>query len=427
MIKFSRLTLSAMLAATGSMAFAQGSGDATPENRETFSLSPTAPIYAQESARRPLMSLLDRAGVANALDDARIDIYGHVEVGYTYAFNDPANDLILGRVFDVEHDDPTLHQLDLNIERLVDISRNEFDIGFRIEMLYGGDARFIHANGLFDHHADDGIGDPDDPTDDRFTLGPDLQFDLVQAYVDVAVPVGTGLRIRAGKFLFFKQIDPNASVFFSHSFTFGAALPFTLTGITGYYNLSEQWGAELGISRGWGQALEDNNSAIDVLGRLTYRPTDRTSFSLLGISGPELDDNNGDWRTVVNFVARHQINDELTVLLDSIYGYQPNAPGIGDASWYGAAGYIVYQLTEQVSVGGRLEWFHDEGGFTTGVDQNLYEATVGLTITPFADSELGSTLKIRPELRYDYSDENFFNGLTENDQVTAAIDVIVNF
>ena len=54
-------------------------------------------------------------------------------------------------------------------------------------------------------------------------------------------------------------------MFYSHSFTFGAALPFTLTGITGYYPIDERWSVEGGISRGWGQSLKDNNGAIDAI------------------------------------------------------------------------------------------------------------------------------------------------------------------
>ena len=429
MIRLHRLGAVALAAAGVLGATHARAGEPGGTADQGLSLAPNVPLYAQESqtaeARRPLMRLLDTVGVARPLEDARIRLYGWAEAGYTYNFIDPAGDLNLGRVFDIEHADPVFNQLDLNIERPVELSDSNWDVGFRIEMLYGGDARFIHANGLFDNQ--------------DFFDGPDNQFDIVQAYADVNVPVGNGLRVRAGKFLFFKQINPNASVFYSHSYTFGAALPFTLTGITGYYEINEQWSFETGISRGWGQALEDNNDVIDVLGRLTYRPNDRTSFSVLAITGPELEDNNDDFRTAIDFVARHELTDDFTVLLDVVWGHQQNAPetntvedpaspgDTGDATWYGVAGYGVYEINDMLAAGVRLEWFHDEGGFTTGVDQNLYEATVGLTITPFPQDEIGQNLKIRPEVRYDLSDEDFFDGLTQNDQFTAAVDVIFNF
>jgi len=370
------------------------------------------------------MSLLDKEGVGDPLKEARLQVYGHIEAGWTHAFDDPANNLVLGRVFDIEHDDPLLNQIDLNVERKVDLHKGSFDFGGRVEFLYGGDARFIKANGLFDN--------------DDFFNGPDNQFDIPQLYGDFAIPIGgsEAIRLRVGKFLFFKQIDPNASVFYSHSYTFGAALPFTLSGASAYYEMGDHWAFEAGANRGWGQALEDNNDSWSFHGRATYRAGTRTTISLLGITGPELEDNEHDWRTALDFVIRHELNDQTTALLDVVYGWQPNvsakdvgpdSPAIGDCAWYGVAGYFVRSLNDKMSVAGRLEWFHDEGGFTTGVDQNLYEATIGMTFTPFARDELKQNLKIRPELRYDYSDNDFFDGLTSNSQLTFAVDAIFNF
>src|SRR5690348_15486715 len=90
---------------------------------------------------QPLMSLLDRTGIGGALEDANIRLFGHVEGSYTYNVDDPADDLNLGRVFDLKHDRPTLNQLDFNIERPVDLTSHHWDFGGRIEMLYGSDAR----------------------------------------------------------------------------------------------------------------------------------------------------------------------------------------------------------------------------------------------------------------------------------------------
>src|SRR5687768_7533675 len=186
----------------------------------------TAPLG--RASRTPLMELLDRGGLAKPLDDARIRVYGHIEASYTYNFVDPPSSPAdynplpgrnftiptqvdnPGRVFDVEHSEPTLNQLTLNVERPIELSPTQFDVGGRMEWMYGGDARFIHANGLFDHHLDDESAD--------VVGGPENQIDLTQLYLDFNVPVGTGLRVRAGKFTYFKQVDPNNSVFYSHSF-----------------------------------------------------------------------------------------------------------------------------------------------------------------------------------------------------------------
>src|SRR3954468_3792851 len=116
---------------------------------------PGAPQYPQDTGpaeHRPLMALLDRVGMARPLDDGGINIFGHIEAGYSYF--DPTskvpnfNEFAPDRIFDFEHEDPTLNQVDLTFERIVDLRSPRFDAGFRIEWLYGSDARFIHANGL---------------------------------------------------------------------------------------------------------------------------------------------------------------------------------------------------------------------------------------------------------------------------------------
>ena len=69
---------------------------------------------------------------------------------------------------------------------MVNPEPGKFDWGFGIDMMYGSDARLIHANGLNGYNS--------------FTH-PINQFDLTQAYIDIVVPVGTGLRVRMGKFV----------------------------------------------------------------------------------------------------------------------------------------------------------------------------------------------------------------------------------
>jgi len=426
------LTAFAALLIVGGNAAVVSAADtvAAPENEAAATTSPPPadqspfgekyyPAIAP-TRRRPLMSLLDQHGLADGLEDARINLFGHVEASFEYNFVDPAGDFNAGRVFDFkQHADLLFNQLDLAAERIVMPNRDEWDVGGRVEMLYGSDARFLHAHGL---------GDNQDLFD-----GPENQFDLLQAYVDIAVPWGSGLRIRAGKFLFFKQVDPNASVFYSHSYTFGAALPFTLTGVSGLYNLSDDWSLEAGSSRAWGQALEDNNGMIDFFGRARHTLSYRTRSAFMLITGPELDDKKGDWRTAVDFVITHKATDDLTFLGDFVFGWQPDAPeptvsgGTTTATWYGAAGYAVFRVDDRYSLGARAEWYRDSGGFTTGVDQNLFELTGGVTITPFPRNEVGQNLKVRPELRWDYSTEDYFDGLSKHSQVTFALDVIFNF
>ena len=77
------------------------------------------------------------------------------------------------------------------------------------------------------------------------------------------------------------------------------------------------------------------------------------------------------------------------------------------------------------TVNARGEWFNDKDN-VRGLGTNVYEATLGVAIKPWANHEIGSNLVIRPEVRYDYAQEGIFDG-GQNDQFTVAADVIFTF
>lgn len=409
----------------------QSARDTEPLVAQPINISPAGSVTNAPPARTPAMNVLDKLGLAAPLDNLGLRFYGHVEGSYTANFDNPARNLNAGRVFDVENEDITLNQLTLNLDRLVTVSDKNWDIGGRMEWMWGGDARFIHGNGLFSYY--------DNNTSANGLTSPDNQWDLTQAYVDVAVPIGNGVRVRAGKFTYFKSIDPNTSVFYSHSFTFGAALPFTLTGVYGTYQLNDQLTFDGGVSRGWDQALDDSNGAVDVFGRIKYNITRQTSIEAKFICGPEQDNDNSHWRNAVDVTLSHQIGDNTLLFVDAIYANQagasfvsfsngiPAAHNDSEAYWYGISGYAIQRINEYVSLAGRIEWFRDEEGYTTSVAQNLYEATVGVTITPFPNDQYGQYFKVRPELRADYSSRAFFDGFSKHEQFTFGIDAIYNF
>ncbi len=414
MAKNSRVLLAVIASATAVCVRSALAEDSSSSPQMTLS-----PIYAADTEpatdRAPLMAALDRVGLAEPLESARIDLSGWVEGSYNYNFMNPAKELNLGHDFDIHANHATINQLVLNVERDVDLTSHQFDIGGRIEFLYGSDAAWTHANGLYRAF--------------RVPLtGPDFQFDTPDMYVDLAFPIGNGLRVRAGRFEFWKPLDPNASVFFSHTFAYNAALPFTNTGITAAYNFNQQWSLEAGISRGDDQATNDDNGAIDFIGKLAWRPSDQLAVALYGSIGPEQPGDNADYLFRLNPTVTWNASDNLSFLADAVYAHQQGNTGNGfKDSYYGISGNAVLKLDQRFSLAGRLEWFRDETGLVIGRGGNFYEATVGMTVTPFPTDPVGSNFKVRPEVRYDYASRDFFNGLTRHDQLIAALDAIFDF
>jgi hypothetical protein len=373
------------------------------------------------------------SGMGDALRRARLEVGGYGEVGYTWNPDHDSGDEIFGRVFDNERGDHVqIDQLDLAVSRAALRRRGLWDVGGKLEMIYGYDTFRFHSNGV------NWYGDC---LDDAATSSL-LQFDLTQAYVDVNVPLGTGLLVRLGKFvtpLGYETIQPTTSPLYSHSYLFGFAKPYTNTGVLANYRPDEaaHWSLWGGVVRGWDQSLDDNNDAVSFLARVDYSPDDTWEFRLGVIAGPEGDacdcdcpENNHIYRTVVDLVIGHDVSDRLRLAAEGLYGSDGAADANGNrADWYGAAGYATYAIDRRLTLNARLEWFHDGEGtrLETGEDLDLVSATVGVTATPFPGNAVLSSLKLRPEVRFDHASTPEFDGGTRDQQVTLGIDALFTF
>jgi len=357
--------------------------------------------------RTPLMALLDKAGVGATLDEYGISITGWVEASITFSLLDnPADDTIVGRAFDFEHEDPTLNQIGLSFNRAVDTAK-PWDVGFVVETIYGADGRFTASNGM----------------DFQTGTSPNNQFDITQAAVDVVIPVGNGLKARFGKFITpigYEYTNNTLNPNFSHTYLFGI-IPFSHTGFYFTYGFDDTKSLSLGIARGWEQSLEDNNSSLEVIWSWTHQCSEKFNYAFNGSIGPQVEDDDEHYRVMLDYWSDYAISDQLTIGLNVDYRYDSNNASDGDGSdVFGVAGYFKYTLNDYVGLYPRLEWFNDTSRLD-GFDANIYSATFGVTLTPFPNDTIGSNLKIRPEIRYDYASEAIYDGGDEHDVLSLGI------
>lgn len=116
-------------------------------------------------------------------------------------------------------------------------------------------------------------------------------------------------------------------------------------------------------------------------------------------------------RFVGYFTGSHSATERLTLVFESVYGYQEG----GDLSptpfaitrnseFYGANGGFRYRLSDHVHIGARAEWFRDEhaanvlwsGVGATGGEVYALTASLGWEPIPY--------LLVRPELKFDIYD-----------------------
>jgi len=402
----------------------------SPSGKETEEAKPS-----EAPAPPPglLMSLLGKAGLANPLDKAGINLYGYVQGGYFYDISSSSPDSGPTYIGLNSHKNAAiLDKISLNVERTVDPTKKKLDFGFRVEGIYGADAAFVHSNGIADNQTSRN------------------QWDLLQAYVDVSIP-RLPVRIRAGKWIElagFEHFSANiygafgdpARALYSYSYQFLYAEPSTQTGVLVTTVLNPQWSFDVGFTRGWNQSIQDTNGALDFLGRVTFTPSDKTSITFVMTEGPEYPTGFGDnlpkgdshhWWTALDLVATQKITDKLSLGLGIDYVYASQIPGLtgGGKQWGGVAGYASYAIDPHITLNTRIEWYNDSAhGFSTGapVSANYYEFTAGVAIKPFPNHKVLSKWLFRPEIRYDHADHPVFNNGDRN-QWTCSVDALFTF
>jgi hypothetical protein len=413
----------AVLTACVAVAFAGSARAETPADNSTWNLSRPAMLDDAAPPDRPLTQGLNAMGMGKPLSDLGITVGGYIETSNTaYADRAPTK-FNPGRGFDAEDQDPTLNAITFFVNRNVTVSKDKWDIGGRMEWTYGADARFIHSTGLFDNM-------------NQFS-GENNQFDLIQAYIDLAIPVGNGLQLRMGKFVTpagEETIDTTQNFLYSRGLLFTYLLPFTHTGVYGTYSLDDQWTFNLGVIRGWDDALEDKNDGQSVIGGGTYNFSDKKqSIAVVIIAGPELANDSDNYRYLIDTVYKYNYADNLVFAGEADILYETEAnPAVSSDGGYagGVGGWVSWRPgnSKYIAVNGRLEYLYDGDGMRVvpGTSNDYYSATIGLDTQPFADNAIGSFLHLRPSVRYDYAESAVFGG-NNNNQITFSLDAYFAF
>jgi hypothetical protein len=353
------------------------------------------PYVEQESLPEATLNFLQKT-----------EISGYVAASYFYNFNKPESRENTGRGFDVRHNEFQANKFVLKLEQPVNPNPFDWSAGYAAQVIFGQDAEFTQASGL-------SLGD---------------HGDLLQAYLEVNVPVGNGLKIIFGKHATpigyeLTETEQNYNWSAGNQWTF--LEPFTHTGIQLSYQINEKWDAQLLVNNGWDN-VRDNNNSLSFMGRVGFAPSDKTSYSFIAFGGPEQDGNDGAWRRGVHMVADHWFTRQFNGVIQLDYGKEDEAdPNGNDAEWFGAGLWLAYLPTEKWSVAVRGDWVKDgDGARTSGAPalapfsnhkgQELYSLTLTLNIKPISE------LRIAPEVRWDRSSrDNAFDG--HKDQVTVGV------
>ena len=370
-------------------------------------------------------------------------IHGWLAQGFTINPDDPNNRFNGPLTFNDRSNEYQLNQLYFAFENIVDRCGCGWDLGGRVDLLYGTDYFFTQAAGLETHS--DGTprwnsanGPRDDGTAALYGLA------MPQLYAEVFAPIGNGLTIKMGHFysiVGYESVMYTQNFFYSHSYARQYGEPFTHTGLLADYRLGDNWTLLGGFTRGW-DTWEDVNDEQGFLGGLEWCRSDGCESLRFALHTGNEDDLGENNRTVYSMVYYRRLNNRAAYVMEHNFGVEDNAAsrenGEVPAHWYGITNYLVWQVNCESEFGVRVEWFRDEENARVlgiplegGVGGNYVATTVGMNIYP----SVCQGLQIRPELRWDWSDTEFeslgvegmYDDFTDEDQFTAAISAAISF
>ncbi|MCG8651943.1 MAG: porin [Pirellulales bacterium] len=332
-------------------------------------------------------------------------------------------------LFNSRPDDYQLQQSWVYFEKAIDTSCG-FDIGGRLDYIYGTDGPDTQAFGINNNH-----------WDNQWDNGGDYGHAIPQAYLEA----GYGdLSVKVGHFytiIGYEVVGAPGNFFYSHAYTFFNSEPFTHSGFLATYNLNEDVDVYGGYVLGWDSGFEDNGDAF--LGGSSVALTDDITLTSTSTFGRFADNAGGDERGYMqSLVADVTLTDKLQYVLQSDYLDTENNAGQTVRETFGINQYLFYQVNDCVSYGMRFEWWNVEAdsqgfygpnavaNFIAPGDYDIFALTLGLNYKPHAN------VIIRPEIRWDWVDgsntnlaSTDFGLLEDNDdrQTTFGIDSIFLF
>jgi hypothetical protein len=387
-----------------------------------------------------------------------IHLSAQIEGGVS--FNPAGPKQNFGQLFTDKANTVLLNQILLTANKPLDPKATDFDWGFKLQGMYGSDARYTHFLGELDRAL------PEDRN----------QFDIVEANVLLHLPVffDGGVDLKAGQYstpLGFETIDPSTNPFYSHSYIFSFGLPFKHTGFLTTSHVNSLLDVYLGLDTGSNTTfgpMGENNSAIAFLGgvNLTLMDGNLTVLALTHF-GPENASRalspigfnaDGYFRYFNDIVVTYKATTELTLTTEfnwirDDFGATGFATGKPSASnGFGVAQYASYTFSDTITLNGRAEVFRDDNNFfvagfgaNNGFDQfqkgfatpltaalhaTTYGAiTLGVTYKPADMPAPISGLLVRPEVRYDrdLGGNKAFNSNKDNGSFTIASDFVLTF
>jgi len=295
--------------------------------------------------------------------------------GYTDTnFNNPASGFNGLRNFDVRSD--TLH---LNMAEIT-IDHAPGPVGFHLDVGFGEMFDIIHSGNR-------------DPNAWKY---------FKQGYIDFKPKSWHGVEIDVGEFVTSagaEVIETNQNYNYSRSLLFAWAIPYSHTGVRVQYPVGSHFTGSVQVVNGWNNVEPINKGkTYGFTGAYAWK---KVTWNNNYYVGPEHYNTTKGYRNLYDSSVVVNPNDNLSYYVNFDYAHDKNV-GPGASSWVGLAGAVRQAIGKKFAVAGRLEFFDDVDGLSTGLAQTVKEFTLT------GEYKINDWLMTRGEFRTDWSDKPFF-------------------
>ena len=382
---------------------------------------------------------------ALGLEESPIGVFGWLQASFTGNPASPHDSENFGVIPNSIANRFLFQQLYFVVEKLPK-REDAFDWGFRVDNLFGTDWQQFHVVGFFDN-----------------AFRPNhFGYSLMQAYAEVHLPVLTpgGVDVKGGQFYSlpgYEDVAAPGRPLNSTSYMFDFSNPFTNLGLMTIWHVTDRFNVYNGAVNGstrwfdksyrWGYSGALSWDSKDDATSLTftynlgpnqfprYFPANFYDVQVpSGVVSPPFlarrrnlsyDANN---EALFTTVLTHEWTEDFTTIIQADQGFETNIPDlgpggtVGNGSWYGVAGWSLYELTDTLTGVYRAEWFRDVHGSRSGFNDTFYEMTLGAIYKPV------TWFWLRPEIRFDWATgEPPYDDEKKKTQLTLGFDAIFLF
>jgi len=320
-----------------------------------------------------------------------IQLSGFVTTSYFYDTSTPPDRKSNGYLWNTSENSFSINKVKLTLASPpVERSGDKFDAAFRTSFIFGEDAPIVNTGGN----------------------AQGLEA-LREAYVELNVPIGTGLNVKAGQLISLLNYESGDGGAANANFSQGYQWFYTgngpAAGLQVGYEFGDMVSVKARVQNGMYAGPVDNNSDKCFMGSIGLKPMKDLWLSLIGFYSHENSTFSVEGGSVL---AGYQVAPPLGLGFEFDYFNFDLDPSPSAKLW-SVGGWVTYDLTPALGVALRAEYLDDKDGFginglslpgrpgsaIVSPDPNgtLSSVTLTLNYKPFPN------VKIQPEVRYDHT------------------------